>query len=103
MYTHRSQQEINYEYTLHARRRRKEQDTTPEEIAQTVENGSLIGVRDNKGSRKRIFREGYTSNHIDYCDKELTVVYAMEKGAVVVVTLVTRYGRFERGENEDYL
>ena len=95
MYNYRSRREINYEFTLHARRRRKEQEATPEEIAETVENGSLIGVRENKGSRRRVFREGYTSNHTDYDEKELRVVYAIENGSVIVVTLVTRYGQFE--------
>ena len=95
MYNYRSRREINYEFTLHSRQRRKQQEATPQEIAETVENGSLTGVRENKGSRWRVFREGYTSNHIDYDEKELTVVYAIEKGSVIVVTLVTRYGQFE--------
>ena len=95
MYNFQSQREINYELTLHARLRRKEQEATPREIAETVENGSLIGVRDNKGSRRRVFREGYTSNDIVYDEKELTVVYAIEQGSVIVVTLVTRYGQFQ--------
>ena len=95
MYNYRSRREISYEFTLHARRRRKEQEATPEEIAETVENGSLVRVRENKASRSRVFREGYTSSHIDYDEKELAVVYAIEKGSVIVITLVTRYGQFE--------
>ena len=103
MYNPRRRQEIKYEYTLHAKRRQGKQAANPSEIALTVEEGTLIGVRDNKGSRRRVFRAGYTQDGKDYSDKELTVVYTFEKGLVVVITMVTRYGEFERGGNEDYL
>ena len=86
---------INYEYTLHAKRRRKKQAADPAEVALTVERGELIGVRDNKGSRRRVFRAGYTQDGRDYSEKELTIVYTFEKGSVVVVTMITRYGQFE--------
>ena len=95
MYNPRKRQEINYEYTRHAKRRQQEQDTGLAEVALTVENGALIEVRGNKGSRTRVFRAGYTHRDVYYPDKELRVVYAMEKDSVVVVTIVTRYGRFE--------
>jgi metal-dependent hydrolase (beta-lactamase superfamily II) len=95
MYNPRHQQEINYEYTLHAKLRQKKQAVDPAEVALTVEEGTLIGVRDNKGSRRRVFRAGYNQGGRDYLEKEITVVYTFEKGSVVVVTMVTRYGQFE--------
>ena len=95
MYNARNRQEIAYEYTLHIKRRQIQQHAESEEIALTVEEGTLIRVRDNKGSRRRVFREGYTQDGRNYSDKELTIVYTFEKGSVVVVTMVTRYGQFE--------
>ena len=85
---------INYEYTLHAKLRQKKQAADPAEVALTVAKGELIGVRDNKGSRRRVFREGYTQDGRNYADKELTIVYTFEKGSVVIITMVTRYGQF---------
>ena len=95
MYNPRNRQEIAYEYTLHIKRRQIQQHAELEEIALTVEEGCLIGVRDNKGSRRRVFREGYTQDGRNYADKELTIVYTFEKGSVVIITMVTRYGQFE--------
>ena len=95
MYNPRNRQDIAYEYTLHIKRRQRQQRAELEEIALTVEEGTLIGVRDNKGSRRRVFRAGYTKDGRDYSEKELTIVYTFEKGSVVVVTMVTRYGQFE--------
>lgn len=86
---------IDYEYTLHARRRGREQAASLAEVSTTVEEGTLIEVRQNKGSRIHTFREGYTQDGKDYAEKELKVIYAMERGKVVVVTLVTRFGQFE--------
>ena len=95
MYSAISQRVIHYEYTLHARRRCREQAASPVEIFTTVEEGSLVEVRQNKGSRTHTFSAGYTQDGEDYPHKELKVVYAMENGKVVVVTLLTRFGKFE--------
>ncbi len=95
MYNPGNWQEIAYEYTLHVKRRQTQQHAELEEISLTVEEGTLIGVRDNKGSRRLVFRAGYTQDDRDYPEKELTVVYTFERGSVVVVTMVTRYGQFE--------
>lgn len=95
MHNPRRQRMINYEYTLHAKRGQKNQAADPTEVALTVERGELIGVRDNKGSRKRVFRAGYNQDGKDYLEKELAVVYTFEKGSVVIITMVTRYGQFE--------
>ena len=95
MYNPRNRQEITYEYTLHFKQRQRQQHAELEEIALTVEEGTLIGVRDNKGSRRRVFRAGYTQDGRNYSEKELTIVYTFEKRSVVVVTMITRYGQFE--------
>lgn len=83
---------INYEYTLHAKLRQKKQAADTTEVALTVERGELIGVRDNKGPGKRVFRAGCNQDDKDYPEKELTVVYTFEKGAVVMVTRDCYYG-----------
>lgn len=95
MHNPRRQRMINYEYTLHAKRGQKKQAADPTEVALTVERGELIGVRDNKGSRKRVFRTGYNQDGKDYLEKELAVVYTFEKGSVVIITMVTRYDQYE--------
>ena len=103
MYNPKLQCVINYEYTLHAKRRQDKQAADPAEVALTVERGRLVEVRENKGSRRHVFRAGYTQDGRGYPEKEIKVVYAMEQGSVVIVTMVTRYGQFEEGGNEDYL
>lgn len=85
---------IDYEYTLHANRRRERQGASSAEVSTTVEKGTLVEVRENKGSRIHVFMAGYRQDGEDYPEKELRVVYAMERGKVVVVTTVTRFGRF---------
>ena len=77
-----SQRMINYEYTLHARRRRVQQGASLPEISTTVEEGTLVEVRQNKGSRTHVFRAGYTKDRENYAEKELKVIYAMEEGNI---------------------
>ena len=86
---------LNYKFTRHALDQLQERGITEREVRDTVEAGLLVEVSENRAIRRRIFTQGYSWVGRNYSHKEVTVVYALEEGFIIVITVIARYGRWE--------
>ena len=86
---------MNYRFTSHALDQMQERGITEGEVALTVEAGLLVEVSGNRAIHQRIFTQGYRWFGRDYHHKEVTVVYTLEGGVIIVITVIGRYGRWE--------
>ena len=82
-------------FTLHAREQMDERGILEDEIAQTIETGELVGVRERRQVRRQVFTSGYEREGRLYPHKEVTVIYVEENGVQVVLTSIARYGMWE--------
>ena len=72
-----------------------ERGVSDEEIEQVVANGSLSEARAPRSGRELVFSEGYTRSGRHYPRKRVKVIYLREGDDVVVVTVLSYYGRWE--------
>ena len=86
---------LNYRFTRHALDQLQERGINEREVRDTAEAGLLVEVSENRAIRRRIFTQGYSRIGRNYSHKEVTVVYALEEGFIIVITVISRYGRWE--------
>jgi len=86
---------LRYRFTGHALDQMQERGITNRDVTLTVEAGTLVRVSADRAIRRRVFTEGYSWLSRDYPHKEVTVVYTLEKGIIIVITTLARYGRWE--------
>ena len=85
-------------FTAHAREKMLERGILESEVVQAVHQGSSVGVQERSGNReirRWVFRAGYEREGRVYPHKEVTVVYVVEGDAVIVLTSIARYGKWE--------
>ena len=83
------------EITRHARAKMAERGIRESEALDTLELGEFVEARGARMARRRVFTAGYQWEGRSYPHKEVSVVYVEEQDAVVVLTCVARYGRWE--------
>ena len=84
-----------YVYSLHVRIQMLERGITDTEVRDTVEAGTVIGMRGGRLIRRKVFTEGYRLSERAYQHKEVSVVYVTEDDQIIVITAIARYGRLE--------
>jgi len=86
---------LNYKFTSHALDQMQERGVSEDEVALAVEHGVLVEVSGNRALRRRVLTQGYQWLGRGYQHKEVTVVYTLEEGFIIVITVLARYGRWE--------
>ena len=80
--------------TRHAQERMRQRGVTDEEVRQVLLHGRQVGARGPRRARELVFTQGYWWQGRRYPHKLVRVVYAMEDGTPVVVTVYAHYGRW---------
>ena len=73
----------------------EERGTSEEEVRLVIRTGTVTPARFGRWMAKRVLTEGYEHNGTRYRHKEISVVYAIDRGMVVTVTVKTRFGFWE--------
>lgn len=69
---------------------------TDAEVLDTILEGTDRPARPPKLARLKVFNEGYEHRNRWYPSKELSVFYVQEDWGTTVVTVIVRYGDWER-------
>ena len=86
---------MNVFYPNHARENMAERGVTEEEIEEVLRTGSTIQGRIGRQITTKVLTEGYERLGRSYAHKEVQLVHVFESGAIIIITVKTRYGRFE--------
>ena len=72
-----------------------ERGTNEEEVRLVIQTGRVTPARFGRWMARRVLTEGYEHNGKRYRHKEISVVYAIDAGIAVSVTVKTRFGFWE--------
>lgn len=85
---------FSYVLTVHVVHQMRERGIEEREVRLTVETGVLAQVSGDRAVREQVFTLGYYWGGREHPHKEVTVVYTIEDGNIVVITAIARYGMF---------
>jgi hypothetical protein len=83
-------------FTNHVRTRLAARGTSEEEIADVVRTGEPADARPGYEGRAKVFPFESTWEGRHFSEKRVRVVYAVEEGNEVVVTVYVYYGRWSQ-------
>lgn len=86
---------MNIVYSNHARENMEERGVTEEEIEEVLRTGSTIQGQFGRQITTKVLAEGYERRGRRYPHKEVQLIHITESGGIIIVTVKTRYGRFE--------
>ena len=86
---------MNVIYPNHARENMDERGVTEEEIEEVLRTGSTIQGQFGRRVTTKVLTEGYERRGRSYPHKEVQLVHVCESGAIIMIEVKTRYGRFE--------
>ena len=86
---------MNIVYTIHASVNMALRGVTESEIREVLATGGLSEGRDGAHIRQKVLTAGYDWHGIFYPHKEAKIVYDDTSERLVVITVMTRYGRWE--------
>ena len=87
--------ELEIRVDRHTKDNLDERGTNEEEVRLVIRTGTVTPARFGRWMAKRVLTEGYEHNGKSYRHKEISVVYAIDMGMIVTVTVKTRFGFWE--------
>lgn len=82
-------------YPNHAKANMEERGVTEEEIEEVLRTGSTIRGQFGRQITTKVLTEGYERRGRSYPHKEVQLIHISESSGIIIVTVKTRYGRFE--------
>ena len=86
---------MNVLYIDHARQNMEERGVSDEEVIEVLATGITSQGRYGRQITTKVLTEGYERRGISYAHKEVQLVHVYESSAIIIITVKTRYGRFE--------
>lgn len=87
--------ELEIRVDQHTKDNLDERGTNDEEVRLVIRTGTVTPARFGRWMAKRVLTGGYEHNGKFYRHKEISVVYAIDGGIIVTVTVKTRFGFWE--------
>lgn len=78
----------------HTIKRAEERGASEEEIVETLQSGELIAAKGNRLAKSKIFSFQQIRNGKFYEEKKIEVVYVVENGLIITVTVYVFFGKF---------
>ena len=85
----------DYAYTRHARLRMSQRGASESEVVDAMRTGAECPARPPRLCRETVFRDGYQHRGRHYPHKLVRVFYVEEGAAIIVLTVIIRYGEWE--------
>ena len=86
---------MNVLFIDHARQNMEERGVSDEEVIEVLATGTTSQGRYGRQITTKVLTEGYERRGISYAQKEVQLVHVYESSAIIIITVKTRYGRFE--------
>ncbi len=87
--------ELEIRIDQHTKDNLDERGTNEEEVRLIIRTGTVKPARFGRWMARKVLTEGYEHNGKRYRHKEISVVYAIDAGIAVSVTVKTRFGFWE--------
>ncbi len=86
---------MNIIYGDHAREGMDERGVSEAEVVEVLKTGRRTAGQEGRQITTKVLTEGYVRRGRSYPHKEVQLVHVYESSSIIIVTVKTRYGRFE--------
>lgn len=87
---------MNIRIEQHTLIRAAERGASEKEIIDVLENGFEITAKINRFAKAKVFEFNNTWNNKYYEQKRIEVVYTLELGQIITITVYVFYGKWEK-------